>query len=100
MIVVVIFKLKDEYVQRIANRHKTGESSDTPLSYFLYALGGGLTDYGLDADEVEVLKCIVPENLFVFPEDRDSKRLCVVPAEKFKEGIVAFGVYECIDKKV
>ena len=89
MKVVAVFELKDEYVRRMVEEYKNSSKADrdlsTPLGYFLYALFGGLVDFGMDADEVEAEAFIVPDGPFIFSEDREYSKLRVVSPEEFEK---------------
>ena len=89
MRVIVAFELKDSYVKRMAEEYRSSNEPDrdlsTPLGFFTYALMGGLIDYGLDGDDVEVKAYAVPDNSFLFKEDREDRKVRVMPPEKFEE---------------
>lgn len=89
MKVIVAFELKNNYVKRMTEECKNSNEPDrdlsTPLGFFTYALMGGLIDYGLDGDDVEVKAYAVPDNSFLFKEDREDCKVKIIPPEKFEE---------------
>jgi len=88
MKVVVAFKLKDGYVKRMVEEYREAKEDkdlSTPLGFFAYALTGGLIDFGMDSDDVEVVAYAVPDGPHLFKEDKECRYVKVMAPEEFEK---------------
>jgi len=88
MKVVVAFELKDSYVKRMVEEYreaKEGKDLSTPLGFFAYALTGGLIDFGMDSDSVEVVSYAVPDGPHLFKEDKECKYVKAISPAEFEK---------------